>query len=51
MRKVYVTVEVRLIVQQDDGIETSEVMEELDYNFTSQTEGAEVVDTEIKNWK
>ena len=51
MRKVYVTAKVRLIIQQDDGVETSAVMDELDYDFSSQTDGAEITETEIKDWE
>lgn len=46
-RKVYVTVTVRLIIDQEDGVETTEVIDNLDYNFTSQTPGADIIDTEI----
>ena len=49
MRKVYVDVKVRLIINQDDGVETSEVINEMEYSFTSNTSGAEIVDTEIKD--
>ena len=48
-RKVYVDVTVRLIINADEGIEICDVISELDYNFTSQTEGAEIEDTEITN--
>jgi len=47
MRKVYVTVKARLIIEVEEGIEISEVINEMDYDFISETEGAEIVDTEI----
>lgn len=47
-RKVYIDVKVRIIVQADDGIEIDDVISDMDYEFTSQTDGAEVVDTEIR---
>lgn len=47
MRKVYVDVKVRVIVEAEEGVDISEVMAEMDYNFTSHTDGAEIVDTEI----
>ncbi len=51
MRKVYVEVKVRLIINQDDGVETSEVIDEMDYNFDSQTDGANIVDTEVLDYE
>jgi len=51
MRTVYVEAKVRLVIQQDDAVETSDVMDELDYNFASQTEGADIVDTDILEWE
>ncbi len=47
MRKVYVNVNVRLIVQLEDGIEINDVIQELDYDFKSNTDNAEIIDTEI----
>jgi len=46
-RKVYVTVTTRLIIRADEGVDIDEVIQEMDYDFTSQTEGAEIEDTEI----
>jgi hypothetical protein len=46
-RKVYVNVTVRLIIRANEGIDISDVISELDYNFKSQTEGADIEDTEI----
>lgn len=48
-RKVYVNVTTRLIINMDEGIKVSDVVSEMDYNFSSQTEGAEIVDTEIRD--
>ena len=50
-RKVYVTVKTRLIVEIEEGISVSEVIQEMDYNFDSQTEGADIVDTEIRGFE
>lgn len=49
-RKVYVVVTTRLIVEMEEGIEMGEVIQEMDYNFTSQTEGVDIVDTEIRDY-
>ena len=51
MRKVYVDVKVHLIVNLDEGIEVNEVLEEMDYTFSSETDGADIVDTEITHWE
>jgi len=41
----------RLIIDMDEGIEVDEVLENMDYDFTSSTDGAEIVDTEIMEWE
>lgn len=46
-RKVTVEVKVKLTINMDEGIEVSDVINELDYDFTSSTDGADVEDTEI----
>jgi len=46
-RKVFVEVKVKIVIDADEGIKISKVIEEMDYNFTSQIEGADIVDTEI----
>lgn len=47
MRKVYVNVITRLIIEIDEGVEISDVISEMDYDFNSNTDGANIVDTEI----
>lgn len=49
MRKIYVNVTTRLIIQADDGVNVDDVLSEMDYDFTSQTDGAEIIDTEIRD--
>ena len=51
MRKIYVKVITRLIIRADDGVDVSEVLENMDYDFSSQTDGADIEDTEIKDWE
>jgi hypothetical protein len=46
-RKVYVEVKVKVIIQADEGIDINDVIEDMDYEFNSQTDGADVVSTEI----
>ena len=40
MRKVYVNLQVKMILNMNEGVEVSEVIDEMDYNFKSQTTGA-----------
>ena len=51
MRKVSVEVKVRLIIRQDEGVSTEEVLENMDYFFKSNNGGAEIEDTEIHDWE
>lgn len=50
-RKVTVDVRVKLTINADEGIDISEVLAEMDYDFTSNTDGADVQDTEIDDWE
>ena len=47
MRKVYVNVTIRLIMNVEEGIGIDDVMSEMDYEFNPLDETAEVVDTEM----
>ena len=51
MRKVYVNLKVRLIVEMEEGIGLADVITELDYKFTSTTDGATIADTEIEDYE
>jgi hypothetical protein len=51
MKKVYVNVKTRLIIEMDEGIEVAEVLDNMDYNFTSNNDEAEITDTEIKDYE
>lgn len=46
-RKVYVEVKVRLVIRMDEGVEVSEVINEMDYDFSDTTGNATVEDMEI----
>lgn len=50
-RKVYVTLTVKLIMTVDEGVEVSDVINELDYNFSDTTGNADVQDTTIENFE
>lgn len=50
MRKVIVEVTIKLAINAEEGVEISEVVQEMDYSFTSQTDNAEIMDTEIRDF-
>ena len=50
-RKVYLEVKVRVILNLDDDTEVSKAMEEVDYNFTSNSKYFDVLDTEILDYE
>ena len=47
MRKVYVEVKVRLIIQAEEGVDINDVIQEMDYDFESTTPGAGILEAEI----
>jgi len=49
MRKVYVNVTTRLIIRANDDVNIDEVLSDMDYNFVSNTDGADIEDTEIRD--
>ena len=49
-KKVYVTVETRLIIRCNDDTDVNGLLENMDYNFTSMSYDAEI-ETEIKGWE
>lgn len=51
MRKVYVTVTTRLIIRADEDQNIDEVLENMDYNFTSLSDGAVIEYSEITDWE
>ena len=53
MSKIYVEVTSKLVIEGDDKtkIDIDEIIAEMDYNFTSKTKGAEIIDTEIRDYK
>lgn len=50
-RKVTVELKVKLLLRVDEGVEVSEVINELDYNFTDNTDKATIEDTEILDYE
>jgi hypothetical protein len=51
MRKVTVKLEMRIVMSVDDGVEISEVVNELDYNINDTTTTADILDTEITGYE
>jgi len=51
MRKVYVEIKSRIIINMDEGVDVAEVIDEMDYGFTSQIKGADIVDAEIMDYE
>lgn len=47
MRKVTVTLTVKMIMDVDEGVEVQHIIDELDYNFTDTTTQATIEDTQI----
>lgn len=42
----YIVATIRIQVEMDKGVKIDDVLKDMDYNFKSQTPGAEVADTE-----
>lgn len=51
MRKVTVKLEVRIVMLVDEGVEISEVVDELDYQVNDTTTAANILDTEITDYE
>lgn len=50
-RKVEITVKVKLSIRVDEGQEISQVVNELEYDFTDTTGNADIEDTEILEYE
>jgi hypothetical protein len=50
-RKVYVNVTTRLIIDVEEGVEIGEIIQEMDYNFISNTDNADITDIEITDYE
>jgi hypothetical protein len=51
MRKVTVKLEMRVVMLVNEGIEISEVVNELDYQVSDTTTAADILDTEITDYE
>ena len=50
-RKVYVNLTTRLIFRVDEGQSIYEVLENMDYSFKSDSDNADILETEILDWE
>lgn len=50
-RKVAIDVKVRLVLRVDEGIEVSQVVDELEYSFSDQTGFAQIEDETIEDYE
>ena len=51
MRKVTIKLAMRVVMSVDEGIEISEVVNELDYQVNDTTTAADILDTEITGYE
>ena len=51
MRKVTIKLEIRIVMSVDEGVEISEVVNELDYQVNDTTTAADILDTEITGYE
>jgi len=51
MRKVTVKLEMRLVMVVNEGVEISDVVNELDYEVQDTTTAADILDTEITGYE
>ena len=50
-RKVYVKLTAGLILDMEEGIDVSDVIDEMDYTFVSKTDNADIIDTQIRGYE
>ena len=48
MRKVYVEVTTRLIIRMDDDADLDDILSNMDYEFSSNNDDADIEDMEIR---
>lgn len=51
MRKVTIELEMRVVMSVDEGVEISDVVNELDYQINDTTSTADILDTEITDYE
>jgi hypothetical protein len=51
MRKVFIKVEIKVVINLDEGIELSKIIENMDYDFVSNNDEADVIETELLGYE
>ena len=51
MRKVTIKLQIRVVMSVNEGVEISEVVNELDYQLIDTTTAADILDTEITDYE
>ena len=51
MRKVYIRLVISVQATLDEGVQVSELLDEMDYSFKSNTPGATIEDEEILDYE
>ena len=51
MRKVTVQLEMQVVMRVNEGVEISDVVNELDYDIRDTTTAADILDTEITDYE
>lgn len=51
MRKVTIELEMRVVMSVDEGVDISDVVNELDYQINDTTSTADILDTEITDYE
>ena len=51
MRKVTVELEMRVVMSVDEGVEISDIVNELDYQINDTTSTVDILDTEITDYE
>jgi hypothetical protein len=49
-RKVYLDVKVKMVIDAEEGVDISNVIDEMDYDFKSENPKAEIIQTEIDSF-
>jgi len=51
MKKYYVNATVRLIINADDGVDINDMLNDIEYDFTSNTDNADIIEEEVMDFQ
>jgi len=51
MNKYYVNATVRLIINADDEVDIHDMLNDMEYNFTSNTDNANIIEEEVMDFQ